>query len=53
MHVSRKGEDIRKGDLILKKGTIVAPEQLSLLKSLGIEKSMLKTSKSFNYCNWR
>ena len=42
MHVSRKGEDIRKGDLILKKGTIVAPEQLSLLKSLGIEKINVK-----------
>jgi molybdopterin molybdotransferase len=42
MHVSRKGEDIRKGDLILKKGTIVAPEHLSLLKSLGIEKINVK-----------
>ncbi len=44
LHVSRKGEDIRKGDLILKKGTIIGPEHLSLLKSLGIEKIVVKKS---------
>ncbi|KYC45938.1 MAG: dehydrogenase FmdD [Candidatus Methanofastidiosum methylothiophilum] len=42
LHISRKGEDIRKGDLILKKGTIIAPEHLSLLKSLGIENIIVK-----------
>lgn len=38
LHVSRKGEDIRAGDVLLKKGTIISPEHLSLLKSQGIEK---------------
>jgi len=42
LHVSRKGEDIREGDLILKKGTIISPEHLSLLKSLGIRKIQVK-----------
>lgn len=42
LHVSRKGEDIREGDLILKKGTIIAPEHLSLLKSLGIDNIIVK-----------
>jgi len=42
LHVSRKGEDIRGGDLILKKGKIIGPEHLSLLKSLGIEKIVVK-----------
>ena len=42
LHVSRKGEDIRKGDLILKKGTIISPEHLSLLKSQGIKKILVK-----------
>ena len=42
LHVSRKGEDIRKGDLILKKGTIISPEHLSLLKSLGIKNILVK-----------
>jgi molybdopterin molybdotransferase len=42
LHVSRKGEDIRKGDLILKKGTIISPEHLSLLKSLGIKDILVK-----------
>jgi len=42
LHVSRKGEDIRKGDLIIKKGTIIGPEHLSLLKSVGIEKIVVK-----------
>ncbi len=42
LHVSRKGEDIKKGDLILKKGTIISPEHLSLLKSLGIKKILVK-----------
>lgn len=42
LHVSRKGEDIKKGDLILKKGTIISPEHLSLLKSLGIKNILVK-----------
>jgi len=42
LHVSRKGEDIRKGDLILKKETIISPEHLSLLKSIGIKKIPVK-----------
>lgn len=42
LHVSRKGEDIRKGDLIMKKGTKISPENLSLLKSIGIKEIHVK-----------
>jgi len=42
LHVSRKGEDIREGNLILKKGTIISSEHLSLLKSLGIKNILVK-----------
>lgn len=42
LHVSRKGEDIKKGDLVLKKGTILSPEHLSLLKSIKIESIHVK-----------
>ncbi|MCC7573237.1 MAG: molybdopterin molybdotransferase MoeA [Candidatus Methanofastidiosum sp.] len=42
LHVSRKGEDVKKGDLILKNGTMLSPEHLSLLKSLGIKNILVK-----------
>lgn len=42
LNVSRQGEDIRKGEVILKKGTVISPEHLSLLKSQAIEKIPVK-----------
>lgn len=42
LHVSRRGEDIKKGDLLVKKGTILSAEHLSLLKSQGLEKVLVK-----------
>lgn len=42
LHVSRRGEDIKKGDLLIKKGTILSAEHLSLLKSQGVEKVIVK-----------
>ena len=42
LHVSRKGEDIKKGDLLVKKGTLLSPEHLSLLKSQGIDNVSVK-----------
>jgi len=42
LHVSRRGEDIKNGDLLVKKGTILSAEHLSLLKSQGLEKVLVK-----------
>ncbi|MHC1627413.1 MAG: molybdopterin molybdotransferase MoeA, partial [Candidatus Nezhaarchaeales archaeon] len=37
-NVSRKGEDIRKGEVIVKKGTIIAPQHMGLIASCGLTK---------------
>jgi len=42
LNVSRQGEDIRKGETILKKGAVISPEHMSLLKSQCIEKIPVK-----------
>jgi len=42
LHVSRKGEDIKKGGLLVKKGTILSAQHLSLLKSQGVENVRVK-----------
>ncbi|NMC59856.1 MAG: molybdopterin molybdotransferase MoeA [Candidatus Methanofastidiosa archaeon] len=42
LNVSRQGEDIRKGEVILKKGTTISPQHLPLLKSQQIEKIPVK-----------
>ncbi|MFQ6088352.1 MAG: gephyrin-like molybdotransferase Glp [Candidatus Methanofastidiosia archaeon] len=41
-NVSNKGEDLRKGDVILKKGRILQPQDLSILKSVGLKTILLK-----------
>jgi molybdopterin molybdotransferase len=35
-HISRKGEDIAQGQVVLRRGTLLAPEHVALLASLGI-----------------
>jgi molybdopterin molybdotransferase len=37
-NVSRIGEDVKKGDVILKRGEIISPYHLNMLASLGIKK---------------
>ncbi|CAB3287885.1 Molybdenum cofactor synthesis domain protein [Methanocaldococcus lauensis] len=37
-NVSKVGEDVKKGEIVLKKGTIINPYHLNLLASLGIKK---------------
>ncbi|MEO2117766.1 MAG: molybdopterin molybdotransferase MoeA, partial [Methanocaldococcus sp.] len=37
-NVSRIGEDVKKGDIVLKKGEVVNPYHLNMLASLGIKK---------------
>lgn len=37
-NVRHAGEDIRKGDVVLKKGTQIRPAQLGLIASMGLEK---------------
>ncbi len=35
-NICRKGEDIKKGDIVLKKGTIICPEHIAVLASVGV-----------------
>ncbi|WP_456373299.1 molybdopterin molybdotransferase MoeA [Methanocaldococcus sp.] len=37
-NVSKIGEDVKKGEIVLKKGTLINPYHLNLLSSLGIKK---------------
>ncbi len=37
-NVSKVGEDVKKGEIVLKKGTLINPYHLNLLASLGIKK---------------
>jgi molybdenum cofactor synthesis domain-containing protein len=37
LNVSRKGEDVRKGDLVFRKGRKLGPEDLGLLAALGLK----------------
>ncbi|MCQ6254726.1 molybdopterin molybdotransferase MoeA [Methanocaldococcus sp.] len=37
-NVSKVGEDVKKGEIVLKKGTLINPYHLNLLSSLGIKK---------------
>jgi molybdenum cofactor synthesis domain-containing protein len=41
-NVSKRGEDVKKGELILEKGTELKPEHLALLASQGIAKVQVK-----------
>ncbi|WP_324735923.1 gephyrin-like molybdotransferase Glp [Thermococcus sp. SY098] len=41
-NVAFKGEDIKRGQIILKKGQILRPQDLSLLKSVGIKRVKVK-----------
>ncbi len=41
-HVRFKGSDYKKKDLLIKKGTILQPEHILVLKTLGIEKIKVK-----------
>ncbi|AAL81907.1 molybdopterin molybdenumtransferase MoeA [Pyrococcus furiosus DSM 3638] len=41
-NISFAGEDVKKGDIALKKGTILRPQDLALLKALGIRKVPVK-----------
>ena len=36
-HVSRRGEDVRKNELVISRGTILRPQHVALLASLGID----------------
>ena len=45
-HVRFKGSDYKKGDIIIKKGTIIKPNHILALKSLGIKK--IKVKKKLN-----
>ncbi len=40
-NVSLSGEDVKKGELILKKGTILCPQDIALLKSIGIKEILV------------
>lgn len=37
-NVSKKGEDIKKGEIVLRKGEFITPSKIGVLASLGIEK---------------
>ncbi len=41
-NVAFKGEDVRKGEVILRKGQILRPQDVALLKSLGFKKVRVK-----------
>ena len=38
-HVSMKGADIKKGEIVLKKGEILTPPRIGVLAALGIERA--------------
>ncbi len=45
-NVSLRGEDVRKGEVILRRGTILRPQDVALLKSVGIKRvSVVKKPK--------
>ena len=35
-HINKKGEDLRKGDVILEKGTLLGPQHLGMMAAMGI-----------------
>lgn len=37
-NVSKKGEDIKKGEIVLRKGELITPSKIGVIASLGIEK---------------
>ena len=41
-NVAFKGEDVKKGEVVLRKGRILRPQDLALLKSLGFRKIMVR-----------
>ncbi|MFQ5892522.1 MAG: molybdopterin molybdotransferase MoeA, partial [Candidatus Methanofastidiosia archaeon] len=41
-NVSNRGEDLREGDVVLEKGRILQPQDLSILKSVGLKTILLK-----------
>ena len=40
-HIRRHGEDVRRGELIFKKGTLIRPYEIALLAAQGIEKILV------------
>jgi molybdopterin molybdotransferase len=34
-HISKKGEDVKKGDIVLKKGKLIKPQEIAVLASVG------------------
>jgi Molybdopterin biosynthesis enzyme len=52
-HVRFKGSDYKKKQLVVKKGTIIQPNHILALKTLGIKKIEVKKEiKYFIFLNW-
>ena len=53
-HIRSKGSDYKKNDLLIKKGTILCPNHILALKTLGIKKIKVKKIPNilfFSTCN--
>ena len=48
-HIRFKGSDYKKNDLLIKKGTILKPNHILALKTLGIKKIKVKKIQEFYF----
>jgi molybdopterin molybdotransferase len=47
-NIAEKGEDFRQGDIILKKGTIIKPQHIAILASIGSDWPLVKNKPQVN-----